>query len=116
MDVKRLEAGTRSSGAIIVGDMIYLGGVCGDMSLSRFEDQARDMIAKLETRLEHCGSDKHHLISATIYLKDMRYFDAFNQIWDAWIDRENMPTRCCVAVDLAFTDMLAEIVVTAYKK
>ncbi len=39
------------------------------------------------------GSDKDHILSATIYLADIVHFAEMNAAWDAWVSKEQ--TRRC---------------------
>ena len=50
---------------------------------------------------------------ATIYLKDISYYDEMNEVWDSWIAEGHYPARACVEAALAERDLLVEIVVTA---
>jgi enamine deaminase RidA (YjgF/YER057c/UK114 family) len=38
------------------------------------------MLEKVDELLSKAGSDKNHLLSATIYAKDMSYFAAMNKV------------------------------------
>ena len=50
---------------------------------------------------------------ATIYLKDISYFDEMNEVWDNWVEPGYAPARACVEAALAEKELLVEIVVTA---
>ena len=36
-----------------------------------------------------------------------------NEVWLAWVDKDNLPARACVEAALANPDILVEIMVTA---
>ena len=74
------------------------------------------MLAKIEELLGKYGSDKDHILSATIYLKDMALFDQMNSVWDAWVTPGNEPARCCVEAKMASAAILVEISVIAAVK
>jgi enamine deaminase RidA (YjgF/YER057c/UK114 family) len=59
------------------------------------------------------GTDKSKLLTAQVWLSDMRLFEAHNAAWNAWVDRENPPVRACVRADLVRPGLLVEIMVTA---
>jgi enamine deaminase RidA (YjgF/YER057c/UK114 family) len=65
----------------------------------------------LQRRFES-DSEKSSILTAMIYITDMRNKPAFNRAWDEWVDRANLPMRACLGVDLEGDD-LVEIVVTA---
>ena len=48
-------------------------------------------------------------------LKDLADFAAMNAVWDAWIDKANMPARATVEAKLAAPDYKVEIAVIAAK-
>ena len=62
--------------------------------------QAAQLLARYEQLLSENGSDKDHLIFATIYLSDLKLKDAFNAVWDEWITPGRAPARVCVACGL----------------
>ena len=105
------------SAAVRCGDLIFLAGVTADRETHKtIEEQASNIFAKLEERLALAGSDKSHMASAMIFLKDMALFDRFNAVWDAWVDQENLPARTCVHAQLAHEEVLVEITVFAFAK
>ena len=63
--------------------------------------------------MKDIGSDKSKILMATIYLKDISYFDEMNEVWDNWVETGHAPARACVEAALAEKELLVEIVVTA---
>ena len=53
------------------------------------------------------------MLSATIWITDMRTFAEMNEVWDAWIDPANPPARACVESRLAAPGFDVEIGVIA---
>lgn len=70
----------------------------------------------IDELLAHAGSDKDHILRATIYLKSMDDFAAMNAVWDEWVNKEHAPARATVEAKLADEEILVEIVVDAVKK
>ncbi|KOO09770.1 endoribonuclease, partial [Vibrio xuii] len=62
------------------------------------------------------GSAKEYMLSATIYLKDLQYFQEMNGVWDAWVAEGYAPARACVTADMARDALLVEISVIAAEK
>ncbi|WP_191236804.1 RidA family protein [Cobetia marina] len=113
MSITRYETGVRMSRAVIHHDTIYF---CGQVAENRHEDiseQTRTMLAKVDALLERVGSDREHLLSATIYLRDMSLFEEMNQAWDAWVPEGHAPARACVEARMASPELLIEISVVA---
>jgi enamine deaminase RidA (YjgF/YER057c/UK114 family) len=66
--------------------------------------------------LEKAGSGREQIISATIYLRDMKDFDGMNAVWDAWIPQGHAPARACVEARLARPGLLVEVSIVAALK
>lgn len=113
MTITRIEAGVRMSKAVVHHDTVYL---CGQVAADRhagITDQTATMLAKVDTLLEQAGSDREHLLSATLYLKDMALFDEMNRAWEAWVPEGYAPARACVEARMASPELLVEISVIA---
>lgn len=112
MEIKRYEGTGRMSRAVVYGDTVYL---CGQTSRDQADmaGQTKAVLAKIEELLGKYGSDKDHILSATIYVKDMALFDEMNGVWDAWVNNGCEPARCCVEVRMASDAILVEISIVA---
>jgi enamine deaminase RidA (YjgF/YER057c/UK114 family) len=114
MSIERLQKGPRMSQVVKHGGTIYLAGqVALDAKGGSAADQTRNILERIDALLAEAGSDKSKLLSATIWLADIALFNDMNQIWDAWIDPDNPPTRACVESRLAAPDFTVEIAVIA---
>jgi enamine deaminase RidA (YjgF/YER057c/UK114 family) len=112
MSVKRHQIGPRLSQAVVHGNTVYLAGiVAGDEPTTK--GQTETILKKIDALLAAAGSDKSRLLSATIYLADMKKYDEMNSAWDAWVDPMNTPARATVEAKLAQQKFLVEIMVTA---
>ena len=114
MEVQRFNGSPRYSEAVICGSMLYLSGLTSEET--GVAAQARDTLAQLEQLLEKYGSDKEHLVHATIYLRDIRSYDEFNAVWDPWVAKGHAPTRACVEARLAEPGIDLEVVAVAALK
>ena len=74
--------------------------------------QACNALAAIDRNLIEAGTDKSRILTAMVYITDMRNKPELNRAWDEWVDRANLPMRACLGVDLEGDD-LVEIVVTA---
>jgi enamine deaminase RidA (YjgF/YER057c/UK114 family) len=98
---------------VIHGDTIYLAGQVASNPDGDTAAQTGDVLAKIDALLNEAGSDKSKLLSATVYLADMRDFSAMNEVWDAWVAPGNPPGRTCVQARLARPNIRVEITVIA---
>jgi len=76
--------------------------------------QTKQVLDRIDDALRLAGTSKSKLLTAQVWLADMRLFEAHNAVWNAWVDPQNAPVRACVRADLVRT-CLVEIMVTAAK-
>lgn len=112
MNIERQDVNHRRSRMVKYNGMCFLSGQFSD-SDGDITQQTQETLAKIDALLERAGTNKSRLLTAQIWLRDMADFADMNKIWDAWIDPENPPTRCCGQVLMADPDMRIEIVVSA---
>ncbi|PSU35736.1 RidA family protein [Photobacterium lutimaris] len=114
--IERQETGQRMSRIVKHNGTVYLcGQVCADATQG-ITEQTQTMLDKVETLLEQAGSDKEHMLSATIYIKDMKDFAEMNAVWDSWVPAGHAPARACVEASMARDALLVEISVVAAVK
>lgn len=115
MTIEHIDSGDILSQAVVHGDTVYL---CGLTPTNRDLDvagQTEEVLAKIDDRLAKCGSDKSKLLSATIYLTDIKLKPAMNEVWKSWLGDLKRPTRACIGSVELEPKVLVEIVVTAAK-
>lgn len=111
--IERNQTNSRMSKIVKYNGLVYLcGQVCED-SKQGIEEQTKTMLEKVDALLNQANSDREHILSATIYLKDMRHFQAMNSIWDSWVPSGCAPARACVEAKMARDELLVEISVVA---
>tara|TARA_R110002111_G_scaffold82649_2_gene130091 strand:+ start:610 stop:966 length:357 start_codon:yes stop_codon:yes gene_type:complete len=116
MSIERKETKQRMSRIVIHNDTVYLcGQVCADASRGIVE-QTTTMLEKVDALLLQSGSNRKHMLSATIYVRDMKDFAAMNEVWDAWVPEGHAPARACVEARMARAELLVEISVIAAVK
>lgn len=116
MSIERQETKQRMSRIVIHNDTVYLcGQVCADATQG-ISEQTETMLDKVDALLLQAGSDREHMLSATIYVRDMKDFAAMNAVWDAWVPEGHAPARACVEARMARPELLVEISVVAAVK
>ena len=83
------------------------------LSVADITHQTQTMLDKVDSLLMQAGSDRKHMLSATIYLKTMDDFAKMNEVWDNWVPEGFAPARACVTADMARDALLVEISVVA---
>ena len=112
MTIRRIEPGSRMSQAVVHGDKVYLAGQVGTPGKSVAE-QTTAVLAEIDRLLALAGSDKSKILTAQIWLDDMRDFAEMNSVWDAWVDKANPPARATGEASLATPEYRVEIIVVA---
>ena len=88
--ITRIETGQRMSQAVVHNGTIYLAGQVGAPGKS-VADQTKAILKQIDRLLKLAGSNKSKILSAQIWLDDMRDFAEMNSVWDIWVDQENPP-------------------------
>nr|WP_300306433.1 RidA family protein [Halomonas sp.] len=113
--IQRHDTQARMSRAVIHQGVAYLcGQVAGPEARNGdITAQTKSMLERVDALLKEVGSDREHLLSATIYLKDGSDFAAMNDVWDAWVPAGHAPARTCVCAPMPADELRVEITVTA---
>ncbi|MDP3896142.1 MAG: RidA family protein [Mesorhizobium sp.] len=112
MTIRRIEAGPRMSQAVVHGNTVYLAGQVGAPGKSVTE-QTTEILASIDRLLAEAGTDKSKILSAQIWLDDMRDFAEMNAVWDGWVDKANAPARATGEASLATPEYRVEIIIVA---
>jgi len=113
MSIQRFDTGPRMSLGVAHGNTVYLAGLVPDDGSLDMEGQTKQVLAKIDAQLAKAGSDKSKLLSAVIYITDMKNFPDMNKVWDAWVSPGNTPARATVQAQLASPAFKVEIMVIA---
>ncbi len=114
MTITRIDQVERMSEAVVHNDTIYLAGQIGTPGES-VSAQTATALAEIDELLAKTGSDKDHLLMATIWLADMDDFAAMNAVWDQWIAGHPAPARATGEAKLADPGYKVEIIAIAAK-
>lgn len=115
MDIKRYDTDATMSRVTEAGGFLFFSGHVASKG-ETMSEQAHALFARLDELFERFGTDKNHLVMATIYMPDMGQKAEFNAVWNEWIDRGCAPSRVCVEAGLGDTPYRMEISVIAVKK
>lgn len=103
----------RISRIVKYGDLIFLAGVTAPQPDPDPRTQFEQVLARIDDFLAQAGSDKHHILSANVWLADIRHIEIMNAAWDAWVSQSSPPARATVGARLATPQLLIEIAITA---
>ncbi|MCS6778629.1 MAG: RidA family protein [Geminicoccaceae bacterium] len=114
MSIERIEPGKRLSQAVAFGNLVFLAGqVALDKPGASMAEQTKNVLDRIDHLLAQAGTDKSKILSANIWVTDMRQFDEMNRVWDAWVPEGCAPARATVEARLATPDYCVEIMVVA---
>ncbi len=76
---------TRSR-AVVHDDLVMTVAVAPDPVTSSMYEQTAKALARIDESLALCGSDKSKILSAIVYIADMKRKGEMNRAWDEWVD------------------------------
>ena len=114
-EIKHYDVGVRSSRITEYNGMLFFTGHVAAGKQPTIEEQTEALLKRLEGLLEEHGSDKNHIISASIYLRNMDDINGMNSVWDKWIDEGHAPARLCVQAGIAEGYLLEISLIAAIK-
>ena len=101
------------SQAVVHDHTAYFAGVTPNSIVGDIKSQTAQVLQRVDELLELAGTDKSQLLSAQVWLADMRLFEDHNAVWNEWVDPLNPPVRACVRTDFWRPGMLVEVMVVA---
>ncbi|SOE50731.1 Enamine deaminase RidA, house cleaning of reactive enamine intermediates, YjgF/YER057c/UK114 family [Burkholderia sp. OK233] len=111
--ITRHDRNHRRSRAVVHGNTLYIGGQIGTDLDEDITTQTRQALEQVDRLLAAAGTNRTKLLSVTLWIKSMDDFNAMNAVWDAWIDTDEPPARCCGRVEMANPRILFEITAVA---
>ena len=99
--------------AVEHGGTVYLAGVVAKNVKADIKGQTKEVLDEIDRLLAKCGSGKSKVLSAEIWVTDIRNRAPMNEVWSAWVDPKNLPARACVEAKLADPRALVEIMIIA---
>ena len=115
MSVTRHESGPILNLAVEHANTVYLAGIVPKDLKKDIKGQTQEVLAEIDRLLAKCGSHKSKVLTATIWVTDIRNRAPMNEVWTQWADKNNLPARACVEAKLADPACLVEIMVVAAK-
>jgi enamine deaminase RidA (YjgF/YER057c/UK114 family) len=113
MLIKRIEPGARMSQAVVANGFVFLAGQVATDTAADVEGQTRQVLGEIDRLLAVAGTRKDRILSATIYLADIKTFADMNRAWEAWVPADAKPARATLEAKLVAPEYRVEIQVTA---
>jgi len=113
MTIQRFNVGKRLSEIVMHGNTVYLAGEVPDDGTKGITEQTEQVLAKIDKLLKQAGSNKSKLLSAQIFLPDMKDFAGMNAAWEKWVVPGQTPARATIEAKLANPTYKVEIMCVA---
>jgi len=101
-----------ANGFLFVSGMVPLDIQNNLVILDDIQKATALVLENIKFALENVDSRMEDVVKATVFLKDMNDFDAFNEVYATYFPA-NQPARSCVAVKQLAADFQIEIEVIA---
>jgi 2-iminobutanoate/2-iminopropanoate deaminase len=98
----------RANGFLYVSGQVALDPKTGELTGTDIQQQTRRTLENLKGILEAAGSNLHHVVKTTVFLKDMNDFAAMNEVYAKFFTLAP-PARSTVQVARLPKDALVEI-------
>ena len=114
-NIVRFDPDQRLSDMVEFNGTLYLAGQVGEDMTSDMRGQTESVLRQIDRLLARGGSDKSKLLSAVVFVSDMRLKPKMDEAWMAWMDPAHSPARATVEARLGSADTLVEIMCVAAK-
>jgi enamine deaminase RidA (YjgF/YER057c/UK114 family) len=115
-DITRYHSGEKLSRVVVHNVIVYLcGQVAADYNdhPTDITAQTKSVLKRIDDHLAEAGTDKSRILSATVYLRDIKQAAEANKVWNAWLADCTPPARTAVQAELAKPEILIEITLQA---
>jgi 2-iminobutanoate/2-iminopropanoate deaminase len=102
----------RTNGFLFVSGQVALDPKTGEMTGADIRPQTERVFENIKGILEAAGSNLHHVVKTTVFLKDMNDFSTMNEVYAKYFTSAP-PARSTVQVSRLPKDALVEIEVIA---
>jgi len=104
--------GIRANGFLYISGQVALDPKTGEFIGTDIRQQTEKTLENIKGILEAAGSNLHHVVKTTVFLKDINDFAAMNEVYGKYFNQAP-PARSTVQVARLPKDALVEIEVIA---
>lgn len=93
--------------------VVYVGGLIASNLELDMRGQTAEICKKIDEVLAGHGTDKSHLLSATIFVTDLGMRPLMNEAWAEWLKADELPARATIGVADLGPKVLIEVTAVA---
>lgn len=108
-DIRRTGSNGRRSTGVAYNGMLYTSGITTVDLSADISGQVQDVFAQLDKIMAFHGTNRHRILNATIYLRNIEDYGKFNAVWDEWIDDTFEPSRSVIEARMALPEYLVKV-------
>jgi enamine deaminase RidA (YjgF/YER057c/UK114 family) len=101
------------SQAVVHGNVAYFAGITPNPIVGDIKTQTAQVLRRVDELLNLAGTDKSQLLSAQVWIADMRLFEDHNSVLNEWVVQANPPARACITTVFLQPVILVVIMVVA---
>lgn len=115
--IKRFDSTGTFHRAVVHQDRLLLSGLTGGGAQNaNMRSQTAAALQRADALLQAHGSDKRHVLRASVYVTDMTLKDEMNEAWLEYFGASDLPARATIGVADLGPGLLIEIVLEAIVK
>ena len=112
-EIIRRHPGPSLSRVVEYGNLVFVAGTTADNKSASCRAQTEEILKKIDGYLAEAGTSKSKILSANVWVADMKEKAEMDAAWQAWVDPDSKPARACVEARLGTPEIRVEIMVTA---
>ncbi len=114
-EIVRHKPGPNNCWVVEYGNLVFIAGIQADNTAASCKAQTEEVLKKIESLMALAGTNKSKIVSANVWVADIREKGEMDAAWQAWIDPDNKPARATVESRLSKPDARVEIMMVAVK-
>ena len=94
--IKRHHPGPVLSRVVEYNGLVFVAGTTADNKKASCKEQTEEILKKIDTYLAGAGTSKSRIVSANVWVADIKEKEQMDTAWKAWVDPDNKIGRAHV--------------------
>lgn len=109
MKIERYDLRPGCARLVIHKHVAYFTGHVAAGKQPTLKEQTAAVCARYDELFARFGLKKENILMANCFLKDIKQFQEYAEVFNAWTGVENPPAGCCVEAELEEPELLLEL-------